>query len=606
MSVMTLLAVLWQTVRVGWACGRPALGASPGVLQRRKSRSQRSRLRRVEMMSIASDIFDYVIVGAGAAGCVLTNRLAADGVHSVCLLEAGPKDSNIYLRVPAGVYKASSDPRFAWQYQTEPHPAIANRSIPMPQGKTLGGSTAINGMNYNRGSSKDFDDWARAGNSNWGYSDILPYFKNSERRTGAFDSRYRGSKGELPITDSDWRHPVCDAFIEAANRLGLPRDDDYNGARQSGVGYYQRYIENGWRVSAARAFLRPIANNKNVDIRTNAEVVSILFEGKRAVGVRYVNARGGPAREVRARREVVLAAGAANSPKLLQLSGVGPKSLLAELGVEALHDSPGVGANLQDHYIVHLIIRLAGAKAISGRGAALLREGVKWLLGRPSVMAIGPSLVYGFVNSHNLVTTPDVQLDVALGNFAENARERFPVLKLGFFQLRPTSRGYVRAASSDPFTAPVIQPAYLAEEFDRKVAVDALRTVRRILAARPLARYCHSEVLPGAAFVEDAELLNYAREVGLTAYHLSGTCRMGSEKDPMAVVDDQLRVRGLGNLRVVDASIMPAVPSANTSAAVFMIAEKAADLMLGRGAQAPTRPDAVYSAERSVGLAGVV
>ena len=555
-------------------------------------------------MSVACDVFDYVIVGAGAAGCVLTNRLAADGVHSVCLLEAGPRDNNIYLRVPAGVYKASSDPRFAWQYQTEPHPAVANRSIPMPQGKTLGGSTAINGMNYNRGCPKDFDDWAEAGNSNWGYSDILPYFKRSERRTGAFDSRYRGSKGELPITDSDWRHPVCDSFIEATNRLGLPRDDDYNGARQSGVGYYQRYIEKGWRVSAARAFLRPVANKKNVDIRTNSEAVSILFEGKRAVGVRYVNVRGSPAREVRARREVVLAAGAANSPKLLQLSGVGPKSLLAALGVETLLDSPGVGANLQDHYIVHLIIRLSGAKAISGRGAALLREGVKWLLGRPSVMAIGPSLVYGFVNSRDLVSTPDVQLDVALGNFAENARERFPVLKLGYFQLRPTSRGYVRAASADPFVAPIIQPAYLNEQVDRQVVIDAFRTVRRILAATPLAQYCHSEVLPGPAIADDAELLDYAREVGLTAYHLSGTCRMGRKSDNLSVVDDQLRVHGLQGLRVADASIMPAVPSANTSAAVFMIAEKAADLILGRNSPASIAPEPAHSADQLLGLVG--
>ena len=555
-------------------------------------------------MSVACDVFDYVIVGAGAAGCVLTNRLAADGLRSVCLLEAGPKDNNIYLRVPAGVYKASSDPRFAWQYQTEPHPAIANRSIPMPQGKTLGGSTAINGMNYNRGCPKDFDDWAEAGNSNWGYSDILPYFKKSERRTGVFDGRYRGSKGELPITDSDWRHPVCDGFIEAANKLGLPRDDDYNGAKQSGVGYYQRYIERGWRVSAARAFLRPIASNKNVDIRTNAEAVSIIFDGKRAIGVRYVNGRGSPVCEVRARREVVLAAGAANSPKLLQLSGVGPKSLLAALGVEPLLDSPGVGANLQDHYIVHLVIRLTGVKAISGRGAALLREGVKWLLGRPSVMAIGPSLVYGFVNSRDLVSTPDVQLDIALGNFAETARERFPVLKLGYFQLRPTSRGYVRAASSDPFTAPVIQPAYLNEEFDRQVVINALKTVRRILAATPLAQYSHSEVFPGPAIVDDDEVLDYAREVGLTAYHLSGTCRMGRKKDPLSVVDDQLRVHGLEGLRVVDASIMPAVPSANTSAAVFMIAEKAADLILGRNLPAATMSEPAHQADQLLGLVG--
>ena len=307
---------------------------------------------------------------------------------------------------------------------------------------------------------------------------------------------------------------------------------------------------------------------------------------------------------MRARREVVLAAGAANSPKLLQLSGVGPRSLLAELGLETLLDSPGVGANLQDHYIVHLVVRLT-VPAISGRGAALLREGAKWLLGRPSVLANSPSLVYGFANSRDLISTPDVQLDVALGNYTESSGERLPVLKPGFFQLRPMSRGYVRAASADPFAAPIIQPGYLVEEFDRKVVIDALKMVRRILAAQPLARYCHSEVLPGASVAEDAELLDYAREVGLTAYHLSGTCRMGGDEDPLSVVDDQLRVRGLQGLRVVDASIMPAVPSANTSAAVFMSAEKAADLMLGRMSTAPTKPDAAYLTQRSAGHASV-
>ena len=260
-------------------------------------------------MSVQSDVFDYVIVGAGAAGCVLANRLTAAGNHTVCLLEAGPPDRSIFLRVPAGVYKASSHPKYTWQFETEPSAGTANRPIPMPQGKTLGGSTSINGMNYNRGCPEDFDGWARRGNRGWGYADALPYFKRTERRVGTCDTLYRGKDGELPITDSDWRHPLCDAFVAAAHGLGLPRNLDYNGASQAGVGYYQRYIENGWRISAARAFLRPIARKENLEIRTGAQATAVLFEGKRAIGVRYAQGPGHPAREVKARREVILCAG---------------------------------------------------------------------------------------------------------------------------------------------------------------------------------------------------------------------------------------------------------------------------------------------------------
>ncbi|HEY1945146.1 MAG TPA: GMC family oxidoreductase N-terminal domain-containing protein [Roseiarcus sp.] len=526
------------------------------------------------------DAFDYVIVGAGAAGCVLANRLAAAGSHTVCVLEAGPPDNNMILRVPAGVYKACSNPKYAWQYETEPGAGTANRPIPMPQGKTLGGSTAINGMNYNRGCPDDFDDWARQGNRGWSYADVLPYFKRSERRVGSADPRYRGVEGPLPVTDCDWRHPLCDAFIEAAQELGMPLNPDYNGASQAGVGYYQRYIENGWRVSAASAFLRPVAKLQNLEVRTNAEATALLFEDRRAVGVRYVQGSHGEVREVTARCEVILAAGAANSAKLLQISGVGPRALLAELGVPALHDLP-VGAYLQDHYMVHLVVRM-NRQTISGRGLALLREGAKWLWGRPSVLASSPSLVYGFVNSRDLRSAPDVQIDLALGNYASNPSERFPVLKVGFYQLRPRSVGYVRARSADPFAAPIIQPNYLQDELDQRVAIDGVAAMRRILAAPALQPYYDGEELPGAFVNDEAGCLDFAREAGLTAYHLCGTCRMGPRSDPASVVDDQLRVHGLDGLRVADASIMPFVPSANTSAAVFMIAEKASDMILGR------------------------
>jgi choline dehydrogenase len=533
-------------------------------------------------MTKSIDSFDYVIVGAGAGGCVLANRLVADGSSTVCLLEAGPPDNSVILHIPAGVYKASTNPKYAWQFETEPNPATANRAIPMPQGKTLGGSTAINGMNYNRGCPDDFDGWARRGNGGWGYADVLPYFKKSERRLGTCDRKYRGTDGPLPITDCNWRHPLCDAFIEAAHGLGLPRNPDYNGASQLGVGYYQSYIHKGRRVSAARAFVQPVAKNKNLEIRTRAQATAVLFEQKRAVGVRYTQGPGHPYREVRARREVILAAGAANTPKLLQLSGIGPSTLLGELGIPVINELAGVGANLQDHYMVHLVLRVKEIETINGRGLALVREAAKWVLNRPSILAISPSLVYGFVNSRDLCSTPDIQLDFALGNYSNLSLERFPVIKLGFYQLQPQSRGFVRASSADSFRAPVIQPNYLVDERDQRVVIDSIRTLRRVFAAPELARYYDSEELPGSSVVEDSECLEFARQAGLTAYHLSGTCQMGPRHDRESVVDDQLRVHGLEALRIADASIMPTVPSANTSAAVFMIAEKAADMILRR------------------------
>jgi choline dehydrogenase len=554
-------------------------------------------------MPVKPDVFDYVIVGAGAAGCVLANRLAADGRHTVCLLEAGPSDGSLLLRVPAGVYKASSSPRFAWQFETEPSAGSANRPVAMPQGKTLGGSTAINGMNYNRGCPADFDGWAEQGNRGWGYTDVLPYFKKTERRVGVHDPRYRGTDGPLPVTDSDWRHPLCDAFINGAYALGLPNTADYNAAEQSGVGYYQRYIEHGWRVSAARAFLRPVARNRNLDVRTNAQATAVVLEGKRAVGVRYVAGPGQEAVAVSAQREVILSAGAANTPKLLQLSGVGPATRLSKLGLPVAHELPGVGENLQDHYMVHLVVRVKGIETISGHGIGLLREAANWLLGRPSILAISPSLVYAFANTRDLSGTPDIQLDFALGNYSNQRLEKFPVIKLGFYQLRPKSRGFVRAVSADPFRAPIIQPNYLAHELDRQVAIDGIRTLRRLLAAPQLQSCYQTEELPGASVTDDLGCLDFAREAGLTAYHLCGTCRMGPPDDPTAVVDDQLRVRGLQGLRIADASIMPAIPSANTSASVFMIAEKASDMILGR-LSAPTQHSDRAAVRRSPTLVG--
>lgn len=534
------------------------------------------------VMTPETDEFDYVIVGAGAAGCVLAHRLAADGTKSVCLLEAGPQDKSLLLRIPAGVYKASSSPKFAWQFETEPSEGTSGRAVPMPQGKALGGSTSINGMNYNRGCADDFDGWARLGNRGWGYADVLPYFKRTERRVGVCDPRYRGTDGPLVVTDPDWRHPVCDAFIMGVRNLGMPFNPDYNAERQLGVGYYQRYIHNGWRISASRAFLRPLAGKRNLDVRTNVQATKVLLEERRAVGISYIEGPGRPSRIVKARYEVILSAGAANTPKLLQLSGIGPGGLLGRLGIPVAHDLPGVGEGLQDHYMIHVVQRLKGTETVSGHGLGLLREGTKWLLGRPSLLAISPSLVYAFANLRDLRATPDIQLDLALGNYSNARLERYPVIKLGYYQLRPKSTGFVRARSADPLSPPLIQPNYLADPFDQQVAIAGLQTLRRMLSTPELEPYNAGEELPGPSVTDDVECLAFAREAGLTAYHLCGTCRMGPSAEDKAVVDDQLRIHGLSSLRVVDASIMPGVPSANTSAAVFMIAEKASDMILGR------------------------
>jgi choline dehydrogenase-like flavoprotein len=555
-------------------------------------------------MKTEADTFDYVIVGAGAAGCVLAHRLASESHCTVCLLEAGPPDKNLILQIPAGVYKASTNAKFSWQFETEPGAGTAGRRIPMPQGRTLGGSTSINGMNYNRGAHDDFDGWAQLGNPGWRYADVLPYFRRSERRIGALDPLYRGTSGPLIITDAAWRHPVCDAFILGGRNLGLPLNPDYNGASQLGVGYYQSYIHKGWRISASRAFLRPLAGRGNLSIRTDAHATKLLLENGRAVEVSYTAGPGKATRSVRVRREVIVAAGAINTPKLLQISGIGPTVLLKDRGISVTHHLPGVGANLHDHYMIHLVQQLKGSYTINGRGLALIREGAKWLLGQPNLLAISPSLVYAFANSRDLRSAPDIQVDLALGNYSSPGAGRVPVIKLGFFQLRPNSTGFVHAWSDDPFQAPVIQPNYLSDDLDQRVAVAGIRMLRRMLNTSELQPYNDGEKLPGPSTTDDESCLAFAREAGLTAYHVSGTCRMGPSADPQAVVNHELRVHGLDGLRIVDASVMPYVPSANTSASVFMIAEKAADMILGR-TPLPSQELGKSATKRPVTLAGM-
>ena len=536
-------------------------------------------------MAATAEAFDYVIVGAGSAGGILANRLSESGANTVCVLEAGPKDRDFFIHVPAGFMKTLFNPKITWPFVSEPVPGLDGRIIATTQGRTLGGGSSLNGMIYNRGQPADFDGWAQRGNPGWGYDDVLPYFKRTEGRLGAGDNRYRGRAGSIPITDNDWDHPLCEAFIDAAGELGLPRNPDYNGEHQAGAGYYQRNIHKGRRVSTADAFLRPALKRPGVVIRTEAQASQILIREGRAVGLRYL--RGPETVEVTARKGVILSAGAMNSPKLLQLSGIGPAALLREHGIELRADLPGVGENLQDHYSPRLVARVKGSDSLNARvgGIALGLEIAKWAVGMPNILAISPALAYGFGRSDPSMDNPDFALVFTPGSFKQGYIGRlddFQGMTCGAWRMRPESRGFVRIVSTDPRVFPAIQPNYLDHPADRSILIAALKTARRLFETAPLAHYLDAEVFPGAQVQSDDVWLAFAKQYGGSSNHAVGTCKMGLKSDPFAVVDHELKVHGVDGLHVIDASIMPAMVSANTHAAALMIGEKGADLVLGR------------------------
>ena len=539
-----------------------------------------------------AETFDYVIVGAGSAGCILANRLTADGKNTVCLLEAGPPDWNPYIHIPAGFIKTLTNPNVNWLYESEPSHWTGGRNIAVPRGKTLGGSSSINGHIYNRGQRMDFNSWAQRGNQGWGYADVLPYFRRCETRIGGEDT-FRGRDGNMTVTDLNYSHPLCETFMDGAAELGIPRNPDYNGERQEGISYVQRTANKGRRMSTARAFLKPAKSRANLTLRTRAHATRLLLEGKKAVGVAYAKGgRGGRTVEVRASREVILSGGAINSPQLLQMSGIGPGELLRSLGIDLVHDLPGVGENLRDHYAPRFSGKIKNSKTINelSSGFNLVREAAKYFVGGKSILSLSPSMVYGFWHTDPGSKSNDLQFiftPASYNVYVHGMLNDYPGFTVATWQHRPESKGYVRAKTADPFDKPTIQPNYLTHETDQQVTIKAMKLSRALGETEAMKPFFDGWEYPDADLRSDDELLDAARHVGNTTFHVMGTCRMGPESDTTAVVDDQLRVRGMENLRVIDASIMPAMVSANLNAATMMIGEKGADLVMGKPALEP-------------------
>ncbi|MBI3699827.1 MAG: choline dehydrogenase [Afipia sp.] len=525
--------------------------------------------------------FDYVIVGAGSSGCVLANRLSADGRHNVLLLEAGPRDNYLWIHIPIGYGKTMFHKAYNWGFHTEPEAGMHGREIYWPRGRGLGGSSSINGLIFVRGQREDYDHWAQLGNAGWDWNSVLPYFIKSEHNTRG-SSATHGGNGPLWSSDIREKHELMEAIIRGAEELGVPHNDDFNSGDQEGVGYYQLFTKNGWRNSSAVAYLNPAKSRPNLKIETGAQATGLIMDGRRAVGVRY--RQHGKDVEVRVAREVILSAGALQSPQLLQLSGIGPADLLKRNGINVVHELPGVGQNLQDHLQFRLMFRVA--KPITTNDdlrtlAGQARVGLKWLMTGNGPLGIG-------INQGGLFTrilpgskSPDIQFHFATlsADQAGGKPHEWSGCTFSVCQLRPESRGTVEIKSRDPMQPPAMRPNYLSAETDRYCAVESIKYARKLASTSALKPYLTGEYKPGANVRADAEILEYARENGATIFHPTCTCKMGS--DPMAVTDARLRVHGIGGLRIVDCSIMPTLVSGNTHAPAVMIAEKASDLILG-------------------------
>src|ERR1700722_1338616 len=522
---------------------------------------------------------DYIVIGAGSAGCVVASRLSEDG-SKVVLLEAGPPDRDPWIHIPAGVLRVLNNPKINWNFLSEGEPGTDGRQLQWPRGKTLGGTSSINGMLYVRGKPADYDNWAQMGCRGWSYDEVLPFFKKSETYRGAGDAEYRSKGGPLIVEDYRTILNLTHRFVEAAQQAGFPFTPDYNGKQQEGVAYSQMTRRGKWRGSTAQTFLREARGRSNLKVETDAIVTRLLFEGKRCTGVAF--RQRGVDRQELAVREVILCGGAVNSPHLLQISGIGPAAHLQAIGVPVLHDLPGVGANLTDHYVIRLSHWVRDAVTINqlARGARAVREAIKFATIGNGALTFGVTSAMVFCRSREGLSSPDLQLLFTPGSYAQGVfrqLEREPGMTVAVCPVRPDSRGTIMAQSPDPFTYPAIRPNYLSAASDLRVLISGIEKTRRIFAQPAMAPYTIAETAPGPGVATDEQIGGSARKAGNNGFHPVGTCKMGT--DPMAVVDPRLRVIGIDGLRVIDASVMPAVTTGNTNAPTIMIGEKGAAMI---------------------------